>query len=219
MNRYFQPIQLILFILFPLATIAQDRPFEVEIRAFEQFDKVSPPPKNGIVFTGSSSIRLWENLSGYFPNKPLIQRGFGGSELSDVRYFADRIILRYRPKQIVLYAGENDIATGKLTAKQTFDQFVNLFQYLRQKQPGVPLVYISIKLSPSRRQFWPIVEAANKLISNYLAKQPNTRFVDIRPVMRGSDGQPIGELFKSDSLHMTEAGYRRWAPVLRPYLL
>lgn len=195
-----------------------DRPFEAEIRAFENVDRASPPPRNAIVFTGSSSIRLWENLTTYFPGKPLIQRGFGGSELSQVMLYADRIITPYHPRQVVLYAGENDIATGRQTGQQTFRRFASLFRHVRQKLPKATFTFIAIKPSPSRRQYFAENDIANRLIKNFLSKQKNTQFVDIRPAMLGPNGQPIPELFRSDSLHMLPAGYERWANVLEPYL-
>ncbi|UFH56113.1 GDSL-type esterase/lipase family protein [Spirosoma sp. KNUC1025] len=195
-----------------------DQPaFENEIRAFEKADSTSPPPRNAIVFTGSSSIRLWENLSEYFPNKTILNRGFGGSKLPDVLRYADRIIIPYQPKQIVLYAGENDVAAGQ-TGQQTYESFVALFEHVRQKLPNVPFTFISLKPSPSRRKVFPEMDKANQLINDYLRKQRNTEFVDIRPVMLTPGGQPVPELFKSDSLHMLPAGYQRWASVLRPYL-
>lgn len=193
-------------------------PFENEIRAFEGADSATPPPRQPILFTGSSSIRFWTSLANDFPNKPVLNRGFGGSELSDVIRYADRVIVRYQPRQIVLYAGENDIATGKQTGQQTYQRFVTLFQYVRKKLPTVLFTFISIKPSPSRRAYFGEVNEANRLISQFLGKQRNTSFVDIRPVMLQPNGQPVGELFKPDSLHMQPEGYRRWAKVLRPYL-
>ncbi len=197
---------------------AQTPPFEKEILAFEAQDRQTPPPANAILFTGSSSIRLWDNLPQYFPDKVVLNRGFGGSQLSDVRYFADRVIVPYQPKQIVLYAGENDIATGKQTARQTYKRFVDLFRYVRKKLPKATFTFIAIKPSPSRRAFWPATNDANRLISRFLAKRSNAQFVDIRPTMLGPNGQPVSTLFRLDSLHMNETGYQRWAPVLRPYL-
>ncbi len=196
----------------------QTAPFEKEILAFETQDRQTPPPSDVILFTGSSSIRFWSDLPAYFPDKTVLNRGFGGSQLSDMRYFADRVIVRYQPKQIVLYAGENDIATGKQTARQTYARFVDLFRYVRKKLPGTTFTCISIKPSPSRRRFQPTMNDANRLIGRFLARQSNAQFVDIRPAMLNPDGQPEGTLFRPDSLHMTEKGYQRWAPVLRPYL-
>lgn len=197
---------------------AQTSAFEKEILAFETQDRATPPPPDVILFTGSSSIRFWADLPTYFPDKVVLNRGFGGSELSDVRHFADRVIVRYQPKQIVLYAGENDIATGKQTARQTYDRFVDLFRYVRKKLPKATFTYIAIKPSPSRRAFWPAMDDANRRISRFLARKSNAQFVDIRPTMLGPNGQPVPALFRPDSLHMTEKGYQRWAPVLRPYL-
>jgi lysophospholipase L1-like esterase len=193
-------------------------PFENEIQAFKAADQKTPPPANPILFTGSSSIRLWPNLQTYFPDKTVLNRGFGGSQLSDVRRYADRIIIPYKPKQIVLYAGENDIATGNVTARQTYDRFVDLFQYVRKKLPNVPFLFISIKQSPSRRKYYPAVDEANQLIKVFLEKQRNAQFVDIRPVMLQPNGQSRPELFKSDSLHMTPVGYQEWTPLIAPYL-
>lgn len=199
-------------------SFGQSHRFEKDIQAFEAQDQQTPPPADAILFTGSSSIVYWNNLPQYYPDKVILKRGFGGSELSDVRYFADRVIVRYRPKQIVIYAGENDIAVGKQTARQTYARLVDLFRYVRKKLPNTTFTFIAIKLSPSRRQYWPAMDDANRRISRFLASKPNTQFVDIRPSMAGPDGQPISELFRSDSLHMTEKGYQRWAPVLQPYL-
>ncbi|QKZ12304.1 GDSL-type esterase/lipase family protein [Spirosoma sp. KUDC1026] len=213
-----------LFLFFALTfisfrSLAQAQPpFENEIQAFEAADKQTPPPANPILFTGSSSIRLWPDLQSYFPGKPVLNRGFGGSQLSDVLRYADRVIIPYKPKQIVLYAGENDIATGNVTAQQTYDRFVDLFQYVRKQLPDVPFLFISIKQSPSRRKYYPVVDEANQLIKDYLAKQKNTQFVDVRPVMLQPNGQSRPELFRADSLHMLPAGYQEWTPLIAPYL-
>ena len=204
-------------LLLSVTAYSQNAPFENEIRAFEKVDSTSPPPQNAILFTGSSSIRFWTSLAADFPGKAVLNRGFGGSQLSDVIRYADRIIIPYHPKQIVLYAGENDIAAGA-TGQQTYDRFVTLFQYVRQKLPNVPFTFIAIKPSPSRRKFFSENDTANQLIRTYLAKQPNTEFVDIRPVMLQQNGQPVPELFRSDSLHMLPAGYERWTKVVGPYL-
>ena len=212
----FTPSRLLFVCLLPLHLLAQDLPFANEIGAFARQDSVTPPPANPIVFVGSSSIRFWSSLAQDFPGKPVLNRGFGGSELSDVIRYSDQVITKYKPRQIVLYAGENDIATGKKTGKQTFERFVTLFKYVRFKLPDVPFVFIAIKPSPSRRQFMPEMDEANRLIKQFLSEQDETQFVDIRPAMLGPNGQPIPALFRSDSLHMLPAGYERWTEALRP---
>lgn len=208
---------LIFWAFFALPSLAQTNRFEPEILKFEEADKQTPPPANAVLFTGSSSIRLWDNLGDYFPGKNLLQRGFGGSDLSDVRYFVDRVIIRYQPKQVVLYAGENDIAAGK-TARQTYDRFVDLFRYVRKQLPNARITFISLKFSPSRRKFWPAVDETNRRIKRFLARRRNADFVDIVPVMQQPNGQPIGELYKADSLHMTKKGYVLWGEVVRPFV-
>ncbi len=191
--------------------------FEDEILAFEKLDKVALMAPNPIVFTGSSSIRLWENLGESFPKKNVVNRGFGGSQLTDVLRYADRVIVRYQPKQVVLYAGENDVASG-VSGQQTYERFVALFEHVRQKLPNVAFAFISLKPSPSRRKYFAQMDVANQLIKEYLRKQRNTEFIDIRPVMLTPSGQPVPELFKSDSLHMLPEGYKRWTSVVRRYL-
>ncbi|GAA4462181.1 SGNH/GDSL hydrolase family protein [Nibrella saemangeumensis] len=193
-------------------------PFQAEILAFEAKDLVSPPPKNAILFTGSSSIRLWDNLQESFPDKVVLNRGFGGSSLPDVIRYADRIIIPYRPKQIVLYAGENDVASGKVSAQEACDRFVTLFRKIRKDLPKTPIVFISMKPSPSRRQYFPVILEANRLIKDFLAKQRRTTYVDVYTPMLNSNGQPKGKLFKADSLHMNPKGYVIWAEKLRPVL-
>jgi lysophospholipase L1-like esterase len=197
-------------------TLAQNK-FDSNIAAFAAADRQTPPPSRPIVFTGSSSIVKWGSLAQDFAGKTVLNRGFGGSELSDVRHFADQVILAYKPKQVVVYAGENDIANDH-SAQETCQRLVDLFTYVRKQQPNVPFDFISIKLSPSRRKFWPVVQEANELIKNYLAKQKNARFIDIRPAMNDASGHLIGSLFLADSLHMNPSGYAKWVPVVKPYL-
>lgn len=209
-----------LFLLLASLTVpAQPAPaFEAEIRAFEAQDAASPPPRNGIVFVGSSSIRLWQDLATDFPGKPVLNRGFGGSHLTDVIQYAHRMILPYRPRQVVIYAGENDIATGTVTAQETFDRFVTLFRRIRDALPQTHVTFIAIKPSPSRRHYQPVVQEANAQIAAFLSKQKRAAFVDVYSPMLTPAGQMRGELFRSDSLHMNRRGYDLWRDRLRPYL-
>lgn len=209
-------MKILVLIFFPLFVFSQNK-FEPEILAFEAKDKVSPPPARPIVFTGSSSIRLWSTLETDFPGKSVLNRGFGGSGIADARYFADRIIVKYQPKQIVLYTGENDVAGGK-SAQYVYDQFVDLFQYVRKQLPGVSFVFISMKPSPSRRKYWPVVQEANAMIRQFLKKQRRTHYVDVYTPMLYPNGQAHGEFYKADSLHMLPPGYQLWTQKVRPVL-
>lgn len=210
-------MKILLLLLLPFLAIAQNK-FEPEILAFEAKDKLSPPPAHPIVFTGSSSIRFWESLTTDFPNKPVLNRGFGGSGLADARYFAERIIVKYQPRQVVVYSGENDVAAGK-SAQYVYEQFVDLFQYVRKQVPGVPFVFIAMKPSPSRRKYWPVVKEANAMIRQFLKKEKRTDYVDVYTPMLHPNGQAHGEYYKSDSLHMLPSGYALWTKLVAPTLV
>jgi lysophospholipase L1-like esterase len=209
---------LCLFLTLSLAAQAQNK-WESTIQAFEKSDRQTPPPKAPILFVGSSSFAYWTDVQRYFPGKPILNRGFGGSELSDVLHYADRVILAYKPRQIVIYAGENDLAVGGKTPGEVCDLFVRLFAKIRQAQPNVPVVYVALKPSPSRWNLKPQQDETNRLIRAYLARQPRARFVDVVPLMLDpATGWPKPQLFKPDSLHMTAEGYALWAEALRPVL-
>ncbi|MBO0940039.1 hypothetical protein J2I47_26070 [Fibrella sp. HMF5335] len=192
--------------------------YESEIAAFEAADKATPPPANPILFVGSSSIKLWPGLSEAFPGKTVLQRGFGGSEVADVIKFSPRIITPYKPRQVVLYAGDNDIAQSKKTAREVYNNVLTLFMLVRKNVPGATFTYVSIKPSPARRQQMAVQTEANALIKNYLSGQKNTSFVDVYTPMLNAAGQPRPELFTADSLHMNAAGYDVWKQAIAPAL-
>jgi lysophospholipase L1-like esterase len=191
--------------------------WEKEIAAFEKADQASRPPKNSIVFTGSSSIRLWEGVSQDFPGKKILNRGFGGSETDAVAYFADRIVVPYKPRQVVIYVGDNDLAAGKSPEKVLAD-FKDLFFRIRKQVPQATITFISIKPSPSRMRILGQVRETNLLVKGFLSSQKRTSYVDVFTPMLRANGRPKPELFRADSLHMTRAGYEIWAAALRPHL-
>jgi lysophospholipase L1-like esterase len=186
------------------------------IRAFEEQDKKSPPPKNAILFVGSSSIRMW-NLPRFFPDIRTINRGFGGSQIADSVEFAPRIVIPCRPKIIVFYAGDNDIAAGKLP-KTVFKDFKAFVKVVHRRLPDTRIVFISIKPSIKR---WPLVEKmreANKLIRTFIEADKRLVYVDVDKPMLGVDGKPRSELFVADGLHLSDAGYRLWTSLVLPHL-
>jgi lysophospholipase L1-like esterase len=195
---------------------AQDK-WEKEISAFEQQDQAIPPVKNGILFTGSSSIRGWKSLAEDFPGKPVLNRGFGGSEIEDITQNFDRLITPYTPRQIVIYSGDNDINSGK-SPEQVARDFQELFARIRAELPKTHVVFISIKPSPARWEKREEMAQANLLIQQFLESKKRTAFVDIWPLMLGPGGQPIRSLYLGDGLHMTPAGYAVWAEAVRPHL-
>jgi lysophospholipase L1-like esterase len=187
--------------------------WENEIRAFEASDRTNPPPRNAVLFVGSSSIRLWTNLADSFPQRTIIRRGFGGSHLPDAIAFADRIIIPYRPAKIVLYAGENDIARGD-SPEEVADRFRDFVQRIRTFLPKVPIYYISIKPAPVRWHLSPQELEANRLIRRYCALRKRLTFIDIWPALLNASGQPDPGLFKSDNLHLNDNGYAIWTGII-----
>ncbi len=209
---------LVLLLGLAMAAHAQNK-WEPTIQNFEKQDRQTPPPKAPIVFVGSSSFAFWTDVQRYFPKKTILNRGFGGSELSDVLHYADRVILAYKPSQVVIYAGENDLAAGGKTPADVYGLFTQLFAKLRQAQPDVPIVFVSLKPSPSRWKLKAQQDETNRLIQEYLARQRHARFVNVVPVMLDpGTSRPKSQLFKPDSLHMTADGYQLWAELLRPVL-
>ncbi|HJR75198.1 MAG TPA: SGNH/GDSL hydrolase family protein [Luteimonas sp.] len=184
---------------------------------FDAEDAAHAPPAHPIVFTGSSSIRLWTSLAADFPGRPLLNRGFGGSQLRDAVHYADRLAIRYRPRMVVVYAGDNDIDAGR-TAQQVHSDFVALIARLRKDLPDTPIVYLSIKPSPLRIAQLPTQREANALIAAEAKKWRRVEFVDISTPMLDANGQPRAELFMPDRLHMNAEGYAVWRKVVAPYL-
>lgn len=199
---------------------AQKPPFYDEIAAFKKQDSAAFPVKDAILFAGSSSFRMWNNLPDYFPGYTVINRGFGGSTLTDLIYYAPEIIIPYKPRQLVIYCGENDLASSDtVTAKMVADRFVYLFTLVRNRYPKLPVVFVSIKPSPSRKHLIPRIKEANEKIRRFLAKQPAAAYADVYRSMTGKDGQPMSGLFLADSLHMNEKGYSIWQKAIKPLLL
>ena len=191
--------------------------WETTIKKFEEADQENAPPQNGIVFIGSSSIRGWRSLADDFPEFPVINRGFGGSQIIDSVFYADRIILPYRPSMVVLYAGENDIKAGK-SPEEVAQDFVSFVEGIRKELPGTRIAFISMKPSMSRWDIIDQIRKGNELIRNYISTTPGVDYIDISEAMLGEDGKPDPQFFLKDKLHMTPAGYALWQKIVLPYL-
>ena len=191
--------------------------FESEIRAYETRDREAPPPRNGVLFVGSSTIRMWCTLDRDFPELKVVNRGFGGSEMTDLLFYAERVVLPYRPRTIVLYEGDNDLATGKSPAqvRELFRRFTAL---VRERLPDARLVYVSIKPSVAREQLLAQTRAANAMLREDVARDAHLAYVDLFTPMLGPDGRPRAELFGGDGLHMNSEGYALWRRTLKPVL-
>lgn len=202
------------------ALYAQHAPFFDEIQKFKKEDSVSFPPKNAILFVGSSSFRKWEDVQSYFPNFTIINRGFGGSTLPDVIHYANDIIIPYHPKQVLVYAGDNDLASSDTVTPQiVLNRFKVLFHIIRSNLPKANIAFVSIKPSPSRKHLMPKMDQANMLVKSFLKKQNNTAFIDVYHPMLLADKKPIPGIFIEDSLHMNEKGYAIWKKTIQPYLI
>ncbi len=211
---------LLSFSVIQLAAQNEPYPFWNDIQAFKHKDSASFPPANEILFVGSSSFTMWTDVQSYFPSYPIINRGFGGSSLTDVIRYAEDIIYPYKPKQVVIYCGENDLASSdSITAPTVIYRFQILFSMIRSKFKNVPVIYISLKPSPSRQKLMPKMMAVNEAIQTCLKKKKNAVFVDVYHKMLGADGKPIDDFFLDDKLHMNSKGYAVWQKEITPYLL
>lgn len=190
-----------------------------EIQNFKKLDQESTPPQNAVLLIGSSSFTKWQDVSEYFPGKVIINRGFGGSKLTDLNYYAEDLLNPYQPKQIIIYCGENDFADdAKLKSDVVVDRFKTFYRKIREKFPNIQVDFISIKYSPSREKLWPQMKEANKKIAKFMKKEKNADFIDITKVMNDINGNVRKDLFVDDMLHMTPEGYRLWTTVMKPYI-
>ncbi len=194
--------------------------FEPEINYYRQVDTISQLPENPILFIGSSSIKNWINMDSAFVGYPILNRGFGGSKFEDVINYAEDVILKYDPKQIVIYCGENDFAAvDTISPEIVFSRFVKLISVIRNKYADVPIVYISLKPSPAKINMMHKIIAFNTMVAVYSAQQNNITFANIYSPMLNAEGQPDTSYFFEDKLHMNEKGYSVWNEVVRPLLI
>lgn len=195
-------------------------PFWNEVQLFKTADSISFPAKNQILFTGSSSFRLWKTLKDDFPLYKILNRAFGGATLKDQVLYRYDVIFPYHPRQIVMYCGENDFAESDTVAAGTVvARFTTLFRLIRNKYPHVPFAFVSMKPSPSRLHLLEKMKEANQQIKSYLSTKPKSVFIDVYHAMLNADGSINNELFVEDRLHMNAKGYAIWKRLIEPHLL
>jgi lysophospholipase L1-like esterase len=193
---------------------AVDPRWHATLEAFAAADLKQAPQPGGVLFVGSSSIRLWNDLETSFADQPVvIKRGFGGSQLLDCVKLVNRLVIPYKPRLVVVYAGENDIAEGA-TPQQVLERFTAFVQAIKADLPGSRIAYVSIKPSPSRVGLMPQVREANELIRVYSQTEPQLDFIDVYSLMLDANGQPRAELFSNDRLHLNADGYALWQRVI-----
>jgi lysophospholipase L1-like esterase len=197
----------------PEQRIVEAPRFAAEIARFDSIDRAQMPVPGGVVFVGSSTIRLWPDLKSVFPGVNVIQRGFGGSRLDEVLRYAPKIVIAYKPRLIVLYAGDNDLAEGR-TAEQVHKDYKSFVALVHRSLPNARIVFVSIKPSESRWNLVGEMRSANEMIRRFTATDARLEYVDVFNPMLGPDGRPRPELFRADKLHMTAAGYELWRSIL-----
>jgi lysophospholipase L1-like esterase len=191
--------------------------WEKEISAFEAADRATPMPKGSIVFYGSSSIRFWSSLAHDFPGKPVFNRGFGGSQMSDAVRYLDRVVIPNQPRTIVIYEGDNDLAAGQSPQRVVSDAR-EIIRRVHAELPRTRILFLSIKYSPSRIHQREKIKTTNAMLRAIGEAEPMVDYVDVATPMLGADGEPRPELFRPDMLHMKPEGYAIWTEVLKPLL-
>jgi lysophospholipase L1-like esterase len=193
-------------------------PWDSTFATFAADDAAHPHPAGGVLFVGSSSIRLWNDLEDQFRDLPVvIKRGFGGSQLSDCVKNLSRLVLRYRPRTVLVYAGDNDLAAGTAPV-EVLRRFTAFVDGVHRELPETRIVYISIKPSPSRVHLLPQVREANALIRDYADAEGKVDYIDVFTPMLDAAGRPRRELFRADALHLNAEGYALWKRVIAPHV-
>ncbi len=190
--------------------------FKKQINAFVQWDKKNSYPQQAVLFVGSSSIRLWPTREA-FPRFKVINRGFGGAEISDVLYYINETTLKYQPAVIVFYCGDNDIADKK-SAERVLSDFRLFVEKVHKELPATKIVFLPIKPSLARWRLWPEMNKANELVKKYCKQQPYLMYCDTATPMLNKKGKPKEDIFIEDGLHMNDQGYAIWNKTLLPLL-
>jgi lysophospholipase L1-like esterase len=208
MTRRIVPGCFAVALLFAFPVGAQVAPFADEIMSFEVEDEIYPAAGCETLFVGSSSFRFWFRMQQDFASRTVLKRGFGGASIADINHYFDKIVGRYRPRQIVLYAGENDINSGKPVASILAD-FLSFLDRKNSVMGATPVFFVSIKPSIARANDFALQTDLNSRVARLADQRDDLIYIDIvKPMLR--DGKPKPELFISDQLHMNELGYAIW---------
>jgi lysophospholipase L1-like esterase len=191
--------------------------WEPDIRTFEEADRAAPPPQDGILFVGSSSIRLWKTLQRDFAGLPVINRGFGGSKIHEVTAFLDRIVLPYRPRLIVFYAGTNDLNDG-LPVERVFADYQAFVGLVHAALPHTRIAFISVAPNPARWHLRGAMQQLNRKVAAFSRANARLDFIDVWLAMLGPDRRPKPDIYVEDRLHMNEKGYAIWKDIVGEYV-
>lgn len=227
MRRFILIAGLLLFLATTTVTYAQQSTSTAEqknapryddaIAAFLKEDQTNPPPKQAILFIGSSIFRQWKNLKEQMAPLPVFNRAFGGSRSAEILYYMDRIVLPYEPKIIVYYCGSNDI-NANIKPEEIAANFKQFVQRVHAKLPQTQIFFTSINRAPQKMDRWPDVDAANALIKEFCAKNKLLGFIDVNPALFDKEGKPRMELYLPDKLHFLEPAYAEFTAIIKPVI-
>jgi lysophospholipase L1-like esterase len=220
--RKLQLILMLVILFFELSS-AQEKnqisKFQGDIETIQKMDKIYKTLENPIVFVGSTSISKWSGLNVAFGKYNVLNRGIAGTSINDINYYLNDLVIKYKPRQVVIFVGVNDFVDELATPDTVLNRTVNMINNIRAKLPNVPIAYISIQGAPSRASHIDRIKEANKLIKKYLSTEKNTSFIDVFNPLLNKNGQLREELFIEDRLHLTAEGYKIWIKQIEPYLL
>jgi lysophospholipase L1-like esterase len=191
--------------------------FEESVVQYEQHDQQHPFPEGAVLFVGSSSVRMWKSIDQDLPSVKAINRGFGGSQFSDLLYYLDRLVTCYKPSKIFIYEGDNDIASGK-KPKEILNDAKQVRQKIATALPGIPVYFIAAKPSVARWNLRKKYQQLNSLLAVYASNTPATGFVNVWDPALNEDGTVRTDIFLEDNLHMNEKGYAIWTAAIEPFL-
>lgn len=190
--------------------------WETQVAEFEKQDAAKPTKSGGIVFVGSSTIRLW-NLAKSFPGLPVLNRGFGGSHLADTHAYLPRLVVKHKPRTVVIYAGGNDLASGK-TPEAVLADFQAIHTALQRELPECQVIFLGLRPTLQRLAMRPKEKDVNDRVRAYLADKPRTTFLECDKEFCNDAGKPRADLLRADKLHLNDAGYVVLSDLLRPLL-
>ena len=209
------------FLLISFLAWAQNSPgpqrFEDTVIEYEEHDKENGFPDGAVLFVGSSSVRMWKSIDEDLPQVTAVNRGFGGSQFSDLLYYLDRLVTCYQPSKIFIYEGDNDISSGKKT-KEILSDAKQVRQGIAASLPGIPVYFISAKPSVARWKLRKKYQQLNSKLAIYASKTPNTGFVNVWDPALDENGEVLKDIFLEDNLHMNEKGYAIWKKAIEPFL-
>lgn len=227
MHKFIMAAGLLLLLVAVPAANAQQAAAKVEqnkaprfadaIKAFLKEDQTNPPPKQAILFIGSSIFRRWEKLTEQMAPLPVFNRAFGGSRTEEILYYMDKVVLPYNPKIIVYYCGSNDI-NADIKPEQIVANFKEFAKRVHAQLPQTKIFYVSINRAPQKMDRWADVDAANALIKEFCAKDKLLGFIDVNPALFDKQGKPRMELYLPDKLHFLEPAYAEFTAIIKPVI-